>query len=74
MTRLHPHRPIPGSNTPSTRRQRGLSRTVTTKQWTYTTETRINTDQHGMFTDYPGPARQQHGLTRCTRVPNPICV
>ncbi|KAH3850704.1 hypothetical protein DPMN_093177 [Dreissena polymorpha] len=56
----YPHRPSstktdsPGKNT------HGLSRTNTV-------EVRIArdiADQHVIYTDYPGPARQRHGLTR----------
>ncbi|KAH3695175.1 hypothetical protein DPMN_082631 [Dreissena polymorpha] len=48
------HHPDKICNMPSTRRLRGLSRTFTTELRTCTAETRINTDQHGTYTDHPG--------------------
>ncbi|KAH3719311.1 hypothetical protein DPMN_062142 [Dreissena polymorpha] len=47
------------SNKPSTRRPRGLSRAVTEELRTYTAEKHINTDQHGIYTDHPGPIKRQ---------------
>ncbi|KAH3689785.1 hypothetical protein DPMN_194680 [Dreissena polymorpha] len=63
----------PGSKTTLTRHPRELSRKVTAKIRTFTTETRINTDQHGIYTNHLRP-RKRHGLTRHPYGPNPICV
>ncbi|KAH3857611.1 hypothetical protein DPMN_100222 [Dreissena polymorpha] len=74
MTTRHPHGPTRQQHAINRARSRRLSWTVPQELLTYTAETLINTDQHGIHTEHIQHTGQRHGLTQHSYGPNMICM